>query len=156
MAALTLAKQDITDFVRNNFGTLRDNLFVMLKPHYQGTSDFEIELNGEESIAFVMLGEDFSVGFNVSMDDLYDQLSADSDMADAVTYDIQRGDYKEFFEDLAEATLYCVSYKEAMADDAPLYEQAAYTEIDDYDHKFDNLIENVVNPFREAVKAIVD
>ena len=156
MAALTLTKQDITDFVRNNFGTLRDNLFVMLKPHYQGTSDFEIELNGEESIAFVMLGEDFSVGFNVSMDDLYDQLSADSDMADAVTYDIQRGDYKEFFEDLAEAMLYYVSCKEEMTDDAPLYEQAAYTEIDDYDHKFDNLIENVVNPFREAVKAIVD
>lgn len=92
MAALTLTKQDITDFVRNNFGTLRDNLFDMLGPYYQGTSDFGIELNGEESIAFVMLGEDFSVEFNVSMDDLYGHLSADSDMADAVTYDIQRGD----------------------------------------------------------------
>lgn len=156
MAALTLTKQDITDFVRNNFGTLRDNLFAMLKPYYQGTSDFEIELNGEESIVFVMLGDDFSVEFNVSMDDLYDCLSEDNDVADAVTYDIQHSNYKEFFENLAEATLQCVSYKEEMTDDAPLYEQAAYTEIDDYDHKFDSLITDVVNPFRQAVTAVVD
>ena len=156
MAALTLAKQDITDFVRNNFNTLRVNLFDMLKPHYQGMGDFEIEMNGETSIAFVMLGDDFSVEFNVSMDDLYDYLSEDDDMADAVTYDIKRGDYKEFFEDLAEAMLYYVSCKEEMTDDALLYEQAAYDEIEDYDKKFDSLIENVVNPFRQAVTAVVD
>lgn len=156
MAALTLTKQDITDFVRNNFGTLRDNLFVMLKPYYQGTSDFEIELNGEESIAFVMLGDDFSVEFNVSMYDLYDYLSEDDDMADAVTYDIQHSNYEEFFEDLAEATLQCVNYKEEMADDAPLYEQAAYSKIEDYDKKFDSLITDVVKPFREAVETVVD
>lgn len=155
MTVLTLTKQNITNFTKKNFVAVRQTLLNRLEKH-MNIENIDIEMNGEDSIDFVMLGEGFSVEFNVSMDNLYELISMNDQAPYIINDDIQCGDYKGLFQGLAGFTLFLVNRKEEMTDDAPLYEQATYDEIEDYDKKFDSLIENVVNPFRKAVKAIVD
>lgn len=155
MAVLTLTKQNITNFTKKNFVAVRQTLLNRLEKH-MNIENIDIEMNGEDSIAFVMLGEGFSVEFNVSMDDLYELISMNDQAPYIINDDIQCGNYKGLFQGLAGFTLFLVNRKEEMTDDAPLYEQAAYSEIDDFDRKFDSLIADVVNPFRQAVTAVVD
>lgn len=143
MVSLILTKQDMTNSVKRSFKYIRQDLLDILEK-YMSIENIDVELNSEDSIDFVMLSEDFSVEINISMDNLYELYN-----------NIPLAPYF-YLDGLEESVLRCVSHKEEMTDDAPLYEQVAYDEIEDYDKKFDSLVENVVNPFRKAVKAVID